>query len=279
MSDTQDRLILQQRHMQQRQILSMMGIDQWVRPDSPTINFADISSETITQPVSSDSSELLEPELSALDIEGVSFNSAESTSESSPTITDYDIVNTVGNNLADEQGPITYRFDGLTTEAPVVADSEIVVRADVPATVNTAIKPLMETVTAPISEDNNDNSLSKIAPFDLQGGRYGNWVLIVDIQALSNDSQKLWQNITQALSLTCETTSFPICAGMDTAELANASLAGYIFKIGRTEEILIAALTELPDGLTHPNLTSVPTLDQMLADSTLKRDLWAQISH
>ena len=65
---------------------------------------------------------------------------------------------------------------------------------------------------------------------------------------------------------------------MDTAELANASLAGYIFKIGRSEEVLVAALTELPEGLIHPNLAIVPTLDEMLADNTLKRQLWEQIS-
>ncbi|GAF56960.1 hypothetical protein JCM18901_2722 [Psychrobacter sp. JCM 18901] len=118
-----------------------------------------------------------------------------------------------------------------------------------------------------------------MAPFDLQGGRYGDWVILVDIKALNSDSQKLWQNITQALSITCETTSFPICDGMDTAELANASLAGYIFRIGRSEEIQVAALTAIPDGLQHPNLTTVPTLEEMLADSDAKRQLWEQISH
>ena len=66
---------------------------------------------------------------------------------------------------------------------------------------------------------------------------------------------------------------------MDTAELANASLAGYIFRIGRSEEIQVAALTVLPDGLQHPNLTTVPILEEMLADSDAKRQLWEQISH
>ena len=115
-------------------------------------------------------------------------------------------------------------------------------------------------------------------PFSLHGGRYGNWVILVDMQTLSGDSQKLWQNITQALSMTCETTAFPICAGMDTAELANASLAGYVFKIGRSEEVQVAALTALPDGLTHPALTTLPTLDEMLANSRLKRQFWQQIA-
>lgn len=274
MSDTQDRLILQQRQMQQRQILAMMGIEQWIQPDSPTINLADISLEAADQPVSSDSSGL--SELSDLSVEQPSFDSAESTLEPSSAIAGYDTANIVSNNLSDEQSPVTHRFDSLTTDAPNVANTDIVTQVAASSTINTAIKPLMESVTAAIPE--NNNSIRKVAPFDLQGGRYGNWVLMVDIQALNNDSQKLWQNIIQALSISCETASFPICAGMDTAELANASLAGYVFKIGRSEEVLVAALTELPEGLIHPNLASVPTLNEMLADSSLKRDLWEQLS-
>ena len=65
---------------------------------------------------------------------------------------------------------------------------------------------------------------------------------------------------------------------MDTAELANASLAGYVFKIGRSEEIKVAVLTALPDGLEHPNVTTVPKLDEMLTDSNLKRQFWEQLS-
>ena len=65
---------------------------------------------------------------------------------------------------------------------------------------------------------------------------------------------------------------------MDTAELANASLAGYIFKLGQSEDIKIAVLTALPEGLTHPNFTEVPSLETMLIDSTHKRHLWQQLS-
>ncbi|HBL95572.1 MAG TPA: hypothetical protein DD294_00970, partial [Psychrobacter sp.] len=152
------------------------------------------------------------------------------------------------------------------------------------------IDEVVQSTTAPIapqqlsqsshnSDSVNDDSLKKVAPFSLQGGRYGDWVILVDIQALNSDSQKLWNNITQALSMTHETTSFPICAGMDTVELANASLAGYTFRIGLREEIKVAALTVLPEGLQHPNLMTVPTLDDMIADSDAKRQLWERISH
>ena len=42
MSDTPEQLILRQRQRQQRQILAMMGIEQWVQPNSPTMNMTSI---------------------------------------------------------------------------------------------------------------------------------------------------------------------------------------------------------------------------------------------
>ena len=250
MSATQNQLILQQRQIQQRQILAMMGIEQWVRPDSPTTEMTSISNEGLEQLTSQ------QPVATA---ENVADLNADTLDTSLSVIAEHSLVN--------EQTPAIK--DAKTTDTQQVAQ---------------ALEPLVEQLSV---QDNiridiaarADPNVDKIAPFDLQGGRYNNWVLLVDIQALSNDSEKLWQNVTQALSLTCETTSFPICAGMDSAELANASLAGYIFKIGRSEEVQVAALTDLPDGLVHPNLVSVPTLDNMLSDSKLKHQFWQQLSN
>ncbi|MBP2280871.1 hypothetical protein H4W00_001684 [Psychrobacter sp. PL19] len=306
MSDTQDQPSLLQRRRQQRQILAMMGIEQWVRPDSLTINIAHIPSATVDQPVSL--------ERSASEAVRPSFDSEQPVPDTAPIVTDYDgtdydgtdyaTANTVSNDLPDlqslpmqdpaTQSPATAELESNAINPSIASHTQTaakidVMQPDVTPTVEHLIAPLVESsiekVTAPVAEiaftaqhNTADYSLKKVAPFDLQGGRYGNWVLIVDIQALNNDSQKLWQNITQALTLSCETASFPICEGMDTAELANASLAGYLFKIGRSEEVLVAALTDLPDGLTHPNLAHVPTLDQMLIDASLKRDLWQQLS-
>ena len=291
MSDIQDPLIVLQHRMQQRQILAMMGIKQWVQPSSKTINIADISAPTIFDLIGSDSiinepspssissaTSIKQPSIESLHIDAINVEmSPHITSADSPTnIVDdesiqhyYDNVNDKSLSHSDQQSPVTYSFD---TTAPNAS--------------NQGVTCLVDTVvqqTAVASEqthfgNNQHENVVKVAPFDLQGGRYGDWVILVDIQALNNDSQKLWQNITQALSIDCETTSFPICEGMDTAELANASLAGYVFKIGRREEIKVAALTPLPDGLEHPNLTIVSTLDEMLANSCLKRQFWEQLS-
>lgn len=294
MSDIQDPLIVLQHRMQQRQILAMMGINQWVQPSSETMNIADISAPTLPEQTTANStlSNASTPSnaaaSSATSTEQPSIESSNIASPNINAIADmvddesinhyYDDANETGLSHSDPQSPVTYHFDSTApdiSKPAVTSLANTVVQQSAIDNVNNAVS-----FEDSSSKENNfkDDIFKKVAPFDLQGGRYGDWVILVDIQALNNDSQKLWQNVTQALSISCETTSFPICEGMDTAELANASLAGYVFKIGRREEIKVAALTVLPDGLEHPNFTTVPTLDEMLKDSKLKRQLWEQLS-
>ena len=302
MSDTQDPLTVLQRRVQQRQILAMIGINQWVQPESETINMADIATASVEQ------SNIVSTDIESSNNEVVSVGILGTVDRSTDgyDINDYNAKGYVADEYdpdlqataeqtASEQSPVIYSFDSV--DSTTVSSSTGSIYHDIPST--TSNQTAVTSTNAPIeqpqfaqnnfpqssfpqsaSDDSiNDDSLKKVVPFDLQGGRYGDWVIVVDIKALNSDSQKLWQNIIQALSITCETTSFPICDGMDTAELANASLAGYIFRIGRSEEIKVAALTALPNGLQHPNLTTVPTLEAMLADSDAKRQLWEQISH
>ena len=293
MSDIQDPLIVLQHRMQQRQILAMMGINQWVQPSSETMNIADISapalpdavtanasiashsnattSTTSTEQPSIESSNIEPPNIDTINVAIADMVDDESNHS-------YDDANETSLSPSDQQSPVIYSFDSTAPDISKPAVTSLVNTVVQHTTIdNINDAPSFEDVGFK-EEGFKEESFKKVAPFDLQGGRYGDWVILVDIQALNNDSQKLWQNITQALSISCETTSFPICEGMDTAELANASLAGYVFKIGRREEIKVAALTVLPDGLEHPNFTTVPTLDEMLADSSLKRQLWEQLS-
>ena len=299
MSDIQDPLIVLQHRMQQRQILAIMGINQWVQPSSETLSIADISAPALPDAVTANASIVASHSNATASTTSTEQPSVESSNIVSPNIDtinvaiadmlddesnhSYDDANETGLSHSDPQSPVTYHFDST---APVIS------KPAVTSLVNTVVQQTAfgDINNAASCEDGSfknsgfnkegfqEESFKKVAPFDLQGGRYGDWVILVDIQALNNDSQKLWQNVTQALSISCETTSFPICEGMDTAELANASLAGYVFKIGRREEIKVAALTVLPDGLEHPNFTTVPTLDEMLKDSKLKRQLWEQLS-
>ena len=296
MSDIQDPLSVLQRRVQQRQILAMMGINQWVRPESSTVNIADITIDSVEH-----------SNTGSIDTESASAGAAIETvvqptsgyDTNDSYSSNHDDVNNDAHGLgiheqaATEQSPVTYSFDSVSNEISATSDAPRLHNSpDIESNQTAAffIDEVVQSTTAPIapqqlsqsshnSDSVNDDSLKKVAPFSLQGGRYGDWVILVDIQALNSDSQKLWNNITQALSMTHETTSFPICAGMDTVELANASLAGYIFRIGLREEIKVAALTVLPEGLQHPNLMTVPTLDDMIADSDAKRQLWERISH
>lgn len=285
MSDIQDPLVLLQQRMQQRQILAMMGINQWVQPSSETLNIADIAvpttnpqgiNQAISSPASTEQPSVESPNTDAINVEISHITSADAPS----SIVDDESINHYYNDAndknlshSDSQSPVTYSFD---TTAPDISNQTVTSLVD--TVVQQSAIAELNNIEDFQGHSFNENSFKKVAPFDLQGGRYGNWVILVDIQSLNNDSQKLWQNITQALSVSCETTSFPICEGMDIAELANASFAGYIFKIGRSEEIRVASLTPLPEGLEHPTLTTVPTLDEMLADSSLKRRLWEILS-
>jgi len=289
MSDIQDPLVVMQHRMQQRQILAMMGINQWVQPSSETMNIADISAPALPDAVIANASiashsnattsttSTEQPSLASSNIESLNINAISGMVDDESNHS-YDDANETGLSHSDQQSPVIYSFDSTVPDISKPAVTSLVNTVVQHTTIdNINDAPSFEDVGFK-EEGFKEESFKKVAPFDLQGGRYGDWVILVDIQALNNDSQKLWQNITQALSISCETTSFPICEGMDTAELANASLAGYVFKIGRREDIKVAALTVLPDGLEHPNFTTVPTLDEMLADSSLKRQLWEQLS-
>lgn len=274
MSDIQDPQIVLQRRVQQRQILAMMGIDQWVRPDAATLSMADIPA------ISESRSNLSSPSISLTSsqrspVSDVSDSEAAWNTQSPVNDRHPHRVDDGSSNHVDTSDTSSYHDDAYLDGEPALPTVAQVVAPLVDAVKTTTAAPSAIHASA---DKYADESNKKVLPFSLQGGRYGNWVILVDMQTLSGDSQKLWQNITQALSMTCETTAFPICAGMDTAELANASLAGYVFKIGRSEEVQVAALTALPDGLTHPALTTLPTLDEMLADSRLKRQFWQQIA-
>lgn len=241
-----------QRQCQQRHILAMMGIEQWVQPSSPTLNIADIEplSETLNLPQPA----LLQQPLSENVAADLTLQAASAKEKVEPWT----------DSRSDTSNVPPSDTDARAAHEPSIIEDIALIGEDG--------KVSAATDTMPIPD--------KVMPFDLQGARYGDWILLVDIHALSHDSQILWQNITQALSLTCETLSFPICNGEDAPYLANASLAGYIFRLsGMSEALHIAALTALPDGLRHPNMINMPTLNDMLADSQLKRQLWQQLAH
>lgn len=281
MTNVQDSDTLKQRQMQQRQILAMMGISQWVQPNSPMMNMADIA---LPEAILNQNGATETPTLNVEQVVAQSATNQSLLFQSQAPQSDSPVLslneNTSSNDLEShqnkaQQSPVDCTDDTDTDPNRVV---EKTYRIDTLSHVSQVVEPLVDSLTDNFGGQEGEDDQETVSPFNLEGGRYGNWVLLIDIQALTSDSQKLWKNVIQALSLSCETSSFPICAGMDTAELANASLAGYVFKLGRSEDIHVAALTPLPKGLHHPNIVSVPTLDEILGDASLKRILWEKVS-
>ena len=278
MSMSDESLVLHQRQIQQRQILAMMGISQWIQPDSPTLDIADIKArfnESSNESSNEPSTRLPKAESP---VDNVTHNIKASIQDIASSSSESEKPRAIEQNY-DNQETVNQETATQNLNAPSLSQNSFTHRA--PVDIPNAVEDLVENPLAAISNNETNIVLAderKVPPFDLQGGRYGNWVLMVGIQALDNRSQKLWQNICQALSLECETTTFPICEGMDTLELANASIAGYIFKIGRSDTIKVASLTPLPSGLRYANRMNVPTLAEMLEDATLKQHLWQQLS-
>jgi len=250
----QNRQLMQRlRQQQQRQILAMMGITAWIRPTTATITISNIVAEN-----GNNDAILALP------------------TSQSPVVSSLQISQSTG--IAITEPPISYSNDeiinsDLTIDAPT--DDELSHDFfDEKGFENKAFDGELEDGQSSIITEPNEPT---IAPFVLEGARFQDWVLIVDVSKLSKEGDQLWRNITTALTLSCTPFSFPICSGMTTQTLANASFAGYIFNLGR-EDIHIGALTELPEGVLHPNIRPLPTLDAMLEDASLKRDFWQQIS-
>ena len=141
MSDIQDPLIVLQHRMQQRQILAMMGINQWVQPSSETMNIADISapalpdavtanasiashsnattSTTSTEQPSIESSNIEPPNIDTINVAIADMVDDESNHS-------YDDANETGLSPSDQQSPVTYSFDSTAPDISKPAVTSLV---------------------------------------------------------------------------------------------------------------------------------------------------------
>jgi len=119
------------------------------------------------------------------------------------------------------------------------------------------------------------DSLEQVAPFEVIGAHFKDWVLLADVSVFRDENTlRLWENIISGLSISPQLLKFPICPEISDKESANASVAGFIFSLAKNHEIKVAALTPMPKGIEHPQLEKVPYLIEMLEDSGLKKQLW-----
>lgn len=247
----QKRQLLQRlRQQQQRQILTIMGVTPWIQRSTKTV----VMSETVPSIAElADSVSHFAPSPPVTkDVLDVSV--------SAPSI-DMGYSQNLNDNI---NSPIDNNFDNE-------ADSEFD-NANLDSIANEELTKTEQSAEA--AEQN-----PQVAPFALDTVSVGDWVLLVDVEALTDERATLWRNIIKNLGLSSAAFSFPLCNGMRDKMLAEASLAGHIFNIcSSKEDVFVAALTKLPSEISHPNIRPLPTLDDMLADADAKRRFWQQIS-
>src|SRR5699024_1530721 len=143
MSDIQDPLIVLQHRMQQRQILAIMGINQWVQPSSGTLSIADISAPALPDAVTANaritSHSNATASTTSTEQPSIEFSNNESSHITSPNIHaisgmvddesnhSYDDANETGLSHSDPQSPVTYHFDSTAPDIskPAVPSLEI----------------------------------------------------------------------------------------------------------------------------------------------------------
>ena len=260
--------------VQQRQILAMMGLDIWVQRDCATTK---VDYQTFAEQHKANSEAQLQSLQALMSETGVDQVTVEGAKE-------------VGNVSSEAQ-----------LQSPVAVPTKAVVSPDQDQT-TAALDNDKAQKSSAISENqtvNNDpiqalkqkfdasenkstqlkvnlaDSLEQVAPFEVIGAHFKDWVLLADVSVFRDENTlRLWENIISGLSISPQLLKFPICPEISDKESANASVAGFIFSLAKNHEIKVAALTPMPKGIEHPQLEKVPYLIEMLEDSGLKKQLW-----
>ena len=260
--------------VQQRQILAMMGLDIWVQRDCATTK---VDYQTFAQQHKANSEAQLQSLQALMSETGVDQVTVEGTKE-------------VGNvsSKAQLQSPVAVSTKAVVgpdqDQTTVALDNDKAQKSSAVSenqTVNNdPIQALKQKFDASENKStqlkvNLADSLEQVAPFEVIGAHFKDWVLLADVSVFRDENTlRLWENIISGLSISPQLLKFPICPEISDKESANASVAGFIFSLAKNHEIKVAALTLMPKGIEHPQLEKVPYLIEMLEDSGLKKQLW-----
>lgn len=277
---------------QRRQILTLMGITHWVRRDSRTITVADLSANDQLNGQSQSAASRLAvsciqqqnqpqqalPNTDSNDAYHSACHDESETHQAIPThvhpnIDTIDEMYATTNTAADVGSQSAEPVTANITSTGVSQLTQVEATATVPQASCPQSDPSQPTIPKPSTPQPSRNCQT-VAAFTLSGIHYGQWVLLVDVGQMDTEASQLWHNICVGLSQQPERLSFPLCQGMDDVALANATLAGFIFKLAKVEQVRVASLTTLVEGLDDERLLSVPRLDEMLRQPMLKRQLW-----
>lgn len=130
--------------------------------------------------------------------------------------------------------------------------------------------------------------------FALQGVRFGQWVLIVDMLLMSRDEQSLWQSLKNALSN--QASHQPITAfyreigyplvknefrsdvGLNPAQYTfDGFVIGLCASSAHHQAVQVAFLTDAPTGVITQTAQTLPSIRQMMTSPTLKKQFWQTV--
>lgn len=130
--------------------------------------------------------------------------------------------------------------------------------------------------------------------FALQGVRFGQWVLIVDMLMMSRDEQSLWQSLKNALSN--QASHQPITAfyreigyplvknefrsdvGLNPAQYTfDGFVIGLCVSAGQHQAVQVAFLTDMPTAIITQTTQSLPNIHQMMMNPALKKQFWQTV--
>ncbi|STZ55453.1 Uncharacterised protein [Moraxella lacunata] len=130
--------------------------------------------------------------------------------------------------------------------------------------------------------------------FALQGVRFGQWVLIVDMLLMSRDEQSLWQSLKNALSN--QANHQPITAfyreigyplvknefrsdvGLNPAQYTfDGFVIGLCVSSGHHQAVQVVFLTDTPTGVIAQTAQTLPSIRQMMTNPALKKQFWQTV--
>lgn len=258
--------------VQQRQILALMGVDLWAQRQIQTVCVDYDEVYTAHQEQS-----LAQRQQAHTPVD---------TGELSPT----------QGNVPNEQSPVDNNTHGLSEDdsqqqalapnQPASLDKSSTPSSLGPDPIGT-IKRSVDIQDRAVADldasqsasQRHELSLEQVEPFEIMGVRYKDWVILADVVHLrESQSVSLWENILLGLSVKAQNQKFPICEGITDKESANASVAGFVFRLAQSECDKIIAVTPLPTCLEIDSISYGPYLSQMIEDPDEKRLFWQQIN-
>lgn len=162
---------------------------------------------------------------------------------------------------------------------PVVTAKTVVTDQIVATPNSTPIQqqPVQESIAAPIAHVVQATNLHKnIKKFELQLLSLPQYIVVIDSSDLSVEAQQLWANIHAALQAEYQQLNWPFpLLNLQDPQGAYSYMQGFLAVHGLDKQLLV--LGELP--CMPQQSRKLPSLDDMLAQPILKKQLWNALNN